>query len=47
MPANPAVQFDMFYGVDGCSAGWFFVAIEPGDQTCFGVMKNISEMVIQ
>ena len=42
--SNPAIQFDTFYGVDGCRAGWFFVAIGPGDKTRFGVMKNIAEI---
>jgi len=42
--SNPAIQFDTFYGVDGCKAGWFFVAIGPNDETRFGVMKSIAEL---
>jgi predicted RNase H-like nuclease len=41
---NPAIQFNTFIGVDGCRAGWFFVAIGPGNKTRFGLMKKIAEI---
>jgi predicted RNase H-like nuclease len=41
---NPAIQFNTFFGVDGCRAGWFFIAIGPEDETHFGVMKKITEI---
>ena len=43
MPSQPD-RFDTFYGVDGCRAGWFFVAIGPDDKIRFGVMKRISDL---
>lgn len=30
-----------YIGVDGCKAGWFFVATGPGDNVEFGVFENI------
>lgn len=33
-----------FLGVDGCKAGWFFVAVGPGDEAEFGVFQNIDQL---
>ena len=35
-----------FIGVDGCKAGWFYVA-SNGRQYCFGVVSNIRELIAQ
>ena len=32
-------------GVDGCRAGWFFVALEPSGTTRFGVVRALQELV--
>lgn len=31
-------------GVDGCKAGWFFIAIGPGDEFEFGIFSNIKKL---
>jgi predicted RNase H-like nuclease len=33
-----------FLGVDGCKAGWFFVAIGQGHEAEFGVFENIDQL---
>lgn len=33
-----------YIGVDGCRAGWFFVAIGPGDEAEFGTFQNIERL---
>jgi predicted RNase H-like nuclease len=30
-----------YIGVDGCKAGWFFVAIGPGDELELGIFEPI------
>lgn len=35
---------DRYIGVDGCKAGWFFVAIGPGDNAEFGVFESIEKL---
>ena len=32
-------------GVDGCSAGWFFVALEPSGTTRHGVVRTLRDLV--
>ena len=33
------------YGVDGCRAGWFFVAIEPSREIRWGVVPMLADLV--
>ena len=33
------------YGVDGCRAGWFFIALKPSGEIDSGVIRNIEELV--
>jgi predicted RNase H-like nuclease len=35
---------DKFIGVDGCKAGWFFVALGKRDSAEFGVFENIEKL---
>ena len=40
-PTAPALAI----GVDGCRAGWFFVALEPAGTTRCGVVRTLQELV--
>ena len=33
------------YGVDGCGDGWFYAELKPSNEICWGVVKNIEELV--
>ena len=33
------------YGVDGCRAGWFFVALKPCGEMYSGIIRTIEELV--
>jgi hypothetical protein len=35
------MPIDRHIGVDGCKAGWFFIAIGPGDEFEFGIFSTI------
>jgi predicted RNase H-like nuclease len=35
---------DKHIGVDGCKAGWFFIAIGPGDELEFGIFTTIEKL---
>ena len=35
---------DRYIGVDGCKAGWFFVAIGTGDDAEFGIFESIEKL---
>jgi len=38
------VPIDKRIGVDGCKAGWFFIAIDPGDELEFGIFVTIEKL---
>jgi predicted RNase H-like nuclease len=38
------MPIDRYIGVDGCKAGWFFVAIGPGDELEFGIFTTIKKL---
>ena len=38
------MPIDKYIGVDGCKAGWFFVAIGPGDELELGIFKTIEKL---
>ena len=33
------------YGVDGCRAGWFYIALVPSEEAAWGVVKTVGEVV--
>ena len=33
------------WGVDGCSAGWFYIALDATGEWCYGVAKSLREIV--
>ena len=45
--AQPSTEIQSFtaYGVDGCRAGWFFVALKPSGEIDSGIIRNIEELV--
>jgi len=38
------MPIDKYLGVDGCKAGWFFVAIGPGDDLEIGIFETIENL---
>ena len=38
------MQSDKHIGVDGCKAGWFFVAIGPDDDVEIGIFETIKNL---
>ena len=38
------MPIDKYIGVDGCKAGWFFIAIGPGDALEFGMFTTIEKL---
>ncbi len=38
------MPIEKFIGVDGCKAGWFFVAIELGDDVEIGIFETIDNL---
>lgn len=38
------MPIEKFIGVDGCKAGWFFVAIGPGDDVEVGIFETIENL---
>jgi len=38
------MPIDKYIGVDGCKAGWFFVAIGPGDELELGIFATIEKL---
>ena len=38
------MPIDKHIGVDGCKAGWFFIAIGPGDELEFGIFTAIEKL---
>ena len=38
------MPIDKYIGVDGCKAGWFFIAIGPGDAHEFGIFTTIETL---
>ena len=32
-------------GVDGCRAGWFYVALEPSGSSCCGIVRTLGELL--
>ena len=38
------MPIDKHIGVDGCKAGWFFIAIGPGDALEFGIFSTIEKL---
>jgi hypothetical protein len=38
------MPIDKYMGVDGCKAGWFFVAIGPGDDVEIGIFETIEDL---
>ena len=38
------MTIDKYMGVDGCKAGWFFVAIGPGDDVEIGIFETIENL---
>jgi predicted RNase H-like nuclease len=44
MPDNSRLTKEKYLGVDGCKAGWFFVAIGPGDEAQYGIFENMERL---
>ena len=38
------MPIDKYIGVDGCKAGWFFVAIGPGAELELGIFETIENL---
>ncbi|MGD8649490.1 MAG: DUF429 domain-containing protein [Desulfobacterales bacterium] len=38
------MPIDKYIGVDGCKAGWFFIAIGPGDALEYGIFTTIKRL---
>ena len=47
MLTQPSTETHSFtaYGVDGCRAGWFFVALKPCGEIYSGIIKTFEELV--
>ena len=33
------------WGVDGCPAGWFYIALDATGEYCYGIVRNLQEVV--
>ena len=44
---QPSTQIQSFtaYGVDGCRAGWFFVALKPYGEIHSGIVETIEKLI--
>ena len=34
----------IFFGLDGCKAGWFYIGIDEAGECQFGVLKNFKDL---
>lgn len=44
LPSRAAVSPPTAIGVDGCPAGWFFVALEPSGRSRWGIVRTLADL---